>query len=56
MATFVFGMNLSLDGYVDHLENADRSRAMFRHWTEHVRARLAARRWSPHVRDYALLG
>lgn len=36
MATFVFGMNQSLDGYVDHLEMRA-GPALFRHWTEHVR-------------------
>lgn len=36
MATFVFGMNQSLDGYVDHLE-MQTGPALFRHWTEHVR-------------------
>jgi dihydrofolate reductase len=37
MATFVFGMNLSLDGYVDHQEFAP-GPALFRHWIEHVGA------------------
>lgn len=36
MAKFVFGMNQSLDGYVDHLEFAP-GPALFRHWIEHVR-------------------
>ena len=36
MAKLVFGMNQSLDGYVDHLELAP-SPSLFRHWTEHVR-------------------
>lgn len=36
MAKLVFGMNLSLDGYVDHLEMRT-GPALFRHWTEHVR-------------------
>ena len=36
MATFVFGMNQSLDGYVDHQEMAT-GPALFRHWIEHVR-------------------
>jgi hypothetical protein len=36
MATFVFGMNQSLDGYVDHTEMRV-SPALFRHWIEHVR-------------------
>ncbi|MGH6620073.1 MAG: dihydrofolate reductase family protein, partial [Alphaproteobacteria bacterium] len=36
MAKIVFGMNQSLDGYVDHEEFAP-DPALFRHWTEHVR-------------------
>ena len=36
MAKFVFGMNQSLDGYVDHLEMRT-GPALFRHWMEHVR-------------------
>jgi dihydrofolate reductase len=37
MAKLVFGMNQSLDGYVDHEKFAPDS-ALFRHWIEHVRA------------------
>jgi dihydrofolate reductase len=36
MAKLVFGMNLSLDGYVDH-EGFAPDPALFRHWIEHVR-------------------
>src|SRR4249920_2364668 len=36
MAKFVFGMNLSLDGYVDHEEFAPEP-ALFRHFVEAVR-------------------
>ena len=36
MAKLVFGMNLSLDGYVDHRE-METGPTLFRHWTEHVR-------------------
>ncbi|HTW35438.1 MAG TPA: dihydrofolate reductase family protein [Rhizomicrobium sp.] len=36
MAKLVFGMNLSLDGYVDHQEFAS-GPALFRHWIEHTR-------------------
>jgi dihydrofolate reductase len=36
MAKFVFGMNVSLDGYVDHTEMRT-GPALFRHWIEHVR-------------------
>lgn len=36
MATFVFGMNLSLDGYVDHDKFAP-DPALFRYWIKFVR-------------------
>ena len=36
MAKLVFGMNLSLDGYVDHEKFAP-GPLLFRHWLEHVR-------------------
>jgi dihydrofolate reductase len=36
MAKIVFGMNLSLDGYVDFQELPAPDAALFRHWTEHV--------------------
>src|SRR5580700_221197 len=36
MAKLVFGMNQSLDGYVDHLEMRT-GPALFRYWIEHVR-------------------
>ena len=36
MAKLVFGMNQSLDGYIDHLE-MQTGPALFRHWIEHVR-------------------
>lgn len=35
MAKLVFGMNLSLDGYVDHQEFSP-DRTLFRHWADHV--------------------
>ena len=35
MAKFVFGMNLSLDGYVDHAEFRT-GPGLFRHWNEQV--------------------
>ena len=35
MAKIVFGMNLSLDGYVDHEKFAP-GPTLFRHWIEHV--------------------
>lgn len=37
MARLVFGMNQSLDGYVDHQALPVPDTALFRHWTEHVR-------------------
>jgi dihydrofolate reductase len=37
MAKLVFGMNQSLDGYVDHM-GMPTGPALFRHWTEHVQA------------------
>jgi len=37
VAKLVFGMNQSLDGYVDHQELPVPSPALFRHWIEHVR-------------------
>lgn len=36
MAKLVFGMNQSLDGYVDHMAFAP-GPSLFRHWIEHVR-------------------
>jgi dihydrofolate reductase len=36
MAKLFFGMNVSLDGYVDHDQFAP-GPALFRHWIEHVR-------------------
>jgi dihydrofolate reductase len=36
MATLVFGMNQSLDGYIDHQELPAPSPALFRHWIEQV--------------------
>ncbi|MCV9939399.1 dihydrofolate reductase family protein [Boseaceae bacterium BT-24-1] len=37
MAKLVFGMNQSLDGYVDHQE-IQTDPGLFRHWVEHVRS------------------
>jgi dihydrofolate reductase len=36
MAKFVFGLNVSLDGYVDHMEMPG-GPVLFRYWIEHVR-------------------
>ncbi len=41
MAKFVFAMNLSLDGYVDHQEFAP-DPALFRHWIDVVRGLAAS--------------
>lgn len=35
MAKLVFGMNQSLDGYVDH-DKMETGPVLFRHWTDHV--------------------
>jgi dihydrofolate reductase len=37
MAKFVFGMNLSLDGYVDH-DRMQTGPVLFRHWIERVQS------------------
>ena len=55
MAKFVFGMNLSLDGYVDHLE-MHTGPELFRHWIEQVRSVTGSMYGRTHVRDHALLG
>jgi dihydrofolate reductase len=69
MAKIVFGMNQSLDGYVDHQEFAP-GPALFRHWIEHVQGLTGSvygRRmyevmrywdedhpdWSPELREFA---
>ena len=69
MAKLVFGLNQSLDGYVDHQQFAP-DPALFRHWTEYVRGltgSLYGRRmyevmrywdedhpeWTPELRDFA---
>lgn len=41
MATLVFGMNQSLDGYVDHMEFAP-SPSLFRHFVEEARGQLGS--------------
>ncbi|UDL89130.1 dihydrofolate reductase family protein [Mesorhizobium sp. PAMC28654] len=41
MAKLVFGMNQSLDGYVDHQEMST-GPVLFRHWIEHVRGLAAS--------------
>ena len=70
MAKFVFAMNLSLDGYVDHMAFAPGA-VLFRHWIEHARnltGSVYGRRmyeimrywdddhpeWSTDFRDFAL--
>jgi dihydrofolate reductase len=69
MAKLVFGMNVSLDGYVDHQEFAP-DPALFRHWIDQVRGvtgSVYGRRtyevmrywdedqpeWTPEERDFA---
>ncbi|TKT79336.1 dihydrofolate reductase family protein [Aquamicrobium sp. LC103] len=69
MAKLVFGMNQSLDGYVDHEKFAP-DPALFRHWIEHVRGLTGSvygRRmyevmrywdedrpeWTPELREFA---
>jgi dihydrofolate reductase len=41
MAKFIFGMNLSLDGFVDHQEFAP-DQVLFRHWIDQVNSSKAA--------------
>ncbi len=70
MAKLVFGMNVSLDGYVDHLAFAPGS-ALFRHWIERVSSITGSiygrqvyelmrywdedhPEWSPANRDFAM--
>ena len=56
MAKLVYGLNQSLDGYVDHLEFSP-SPAFFRHFTEQARDLTDGQCVrSPHVRGNALLG
>lgn len=70
MAKLVFGMNVSLDGYVDHDKFAPDG-TLFRHWIEHVRGvsgSVYGRRmyeimrywdddraeWTPELREFAM--
>lgn len=70
MARIIFGMNQSLDGYVDHEKFAPDS-TLFRHWIEHVRGLTGSvygRRmyevmrywdedhseWTPELREFAM--
>ena len=70
MAKLVFGMNLSLDGYVDHTAFAP-GVLLFRHWIERVRGLTGSvygrrmyetmrywddddPKWSPDFREFAL--
>ncbi|MBZ9740536.1 MULTISPECIES: dihydrofolate reductase family protein [unclassified Mesorhizobium] len=69
MAKIVFGMNVSLDGYVDHDKFAPDA-ALFRHWIEHVHGLTGSLygrhmyeimrywdedrpEWTPDLRDFA---
>lgn len=47
MAKLVFGMNQSLDGYVDH-DKMETGPVLFRHWTDHV-ASLAGSIYGRHM-------
>jgi dihydrofolate reductase len=42
MAKLVYGMNTSLDGYVDHLEMGPPDPALFRHFIEQVRGQTGS--------------
>lgn len=70
MARLVFGMNQSLDGYVDHEKFAP-DPTLFRHWIEHVRGLAGSvygrgmyqvmrywdedrSEWSPELREFAV--
>ena len=55
MAKLVFGLNQSLDGYVDHQAFAP-GPALFRHFIEDMRGAGRQCVRPPHVRDHALLG
>ncbi len=69
MAKMVFGMNISLDGYVDHQAFAPDA-VLFRHWTLHVQGLTGSvygrgmyevmrywdedhAEWTPDLRDFA---
>ena len=56
MAKLIFGMNQSLDGYVDHMKMGPPRPALFRHFIEQVRGLTGMVYRSPHVRGNALLG
>ncbi len=53
MAKLVFGMNLSLDGYVDHTEFGP-SPTLFRHFIEEARGQAGS--VSAECMSHALLG
>ena len=55
MAKLVFGMNQSLDGYVDHTAFAP-SPTLFRHFIEEAQQQAGSVYGRQHVRDHALLG
>ena len=56
MAKLVYGLNQSLDGYVDHMKLGPPAPAAFAHFIELVRGMTGLDLRSPHVRDHALLG
>jgi hypothetical protein len=55
MAKLVFGMNQSLDGYVDHMAFAPNP-VLFRHFIERVRDQAGSVLRSTPIRRHALLG
>ena len=56
MAKLVFAMNVSLDGYVDHMELGPPEPAVFRHFVQQGTRPGGPRIRSPNVRNHALLG
>lgn len=46
MAKIIFGLQLSVDGYVDHVALGPPGQALFRHFNEHVRGLVSVRRAS----------
>jgi len=42
MAKFVYGLNQSLDGYVDHMKIGPPDSTLYRHFMEHARSLTGA--------------
>ena len=53
MARLVFGMNQSLDGYVDHTAFAP-GPTLFRHFIEEAQGQAGSVYWAPHMRGHAV--